>query len=386
MLRLACKQRKQIYMSVRDNPERQRQIYPLISPWIYLSSSFRVIPNLCGIGVTRKDEDTTKTYRWTKTQAELSQTNKTASYRLAGDTPYTLLNNCMMRLRHTILASLASFCFGALFTLQFSRTQLSSNNVDDSSLTNENLVQLFGITEKDEAIKNLRKQVESLQKSLDDTLSGETLFLNTVQSIGKPFTDKITTHTYQTMYGKYLIPFYKKNPRMKMLEIGLGCNMKYGPGASVKLWRELFPEANLWEAEYDANCVKKATENHMLIGFNTLTGDQGSEAVLNSWIEKSGGNFDVIIDDGGHQNCQIYTSFVKLWPTLKPGGLYFIEDMQVARTPAYMEYMNSMCNNTLIMPEVLKGVMDDLIYDIKRKGDVEFMSCQSEACVLGKRS
>ena len=60
---------------------------------------------------------------------------------------------------------------------------------------------------------------------------------------------------------------------------------------------------------------------------NILVGDQGDPAVLDEWIETSGGDFDIIIDDGGHSNCQIWTSFEKLWPTVKPGGLYFIEGM-----------------------------------------------------------
>ena len=34
----------------------------------------------------------------------------------------------------------------------------------------------------------------------------------------------------------------------EMLEIGLGCDMDYGPGASVSLWKDLFPAAELWEA------------------------------------------------------------------------------------------------------------------------------------------
>jgi hypothetical protein len=36
-----------------------------------------------------------------------------------------------------------------------------------------------------------------------------------------------------------------------MLEIGLGCDMQYGPGASATLWRSYFPEADLWFAEYN---------------------------------------------------------------------------------------------------------------------------------------
>jgi hypothetical protein len=67
-----------------------------------------------------------------------------------------------------------------------------------------------------------------------------------------------------------------------------------------------------------------------LEGLNILVGDQGNPEVLDELIEKSGGDFDVIIDDGGHTNCQIWTSLEKLWPTIKRGGSYFIEDMQVA--------------------------------------------------------
>ena len=39
-------------------------------------------------------------------------------------------------------------------------------------------------------------------------------------------------------------------------------------------------------------------------------------------------------DDGGHQNHHIYNSFATLFhQALKPGGVYFIEDLQVSRLP-----------------------------------------------------
>ena len=44
---------------------------------------------------------------------------------------------------------------------------------------------------------------------------------------------------------------------MKMLEIGLGCDMGYGPGASVAVFKKLFPTAELWEAEFSALAVLK---------------------------------------------------------------------------------------------------------------------------------
>ena len=91
------------------------------------------------------------------------------------------------------------------------------------------------------------------------------------------------------MYGKFLLPYYHQFPTMKMLEIGLGCDMDHGPGASVAIYEKMFPKAELWEAEFDAACVKNGIEKGMLDGIKTLTGDQGNPAVLDQWIEESGG-------------------------------------------------------------------------------------------------
>ena len=48
-------------------------------------------------------------------------------------------------------------------------------------------------------------------------------------------------------------------------------------------------------------------------------------------VQTTGGGFDAIIDDGGHRNDQIKTSFDELWPALLPGGVYFVEDLHVSR-------------------------------------------------------
>ncbi len=44
--------------------------------------------------------------------------------------------------------------------------------------------------------------------------------------------------------------------------------------------------------------------------------------VLNEWIEQSGGEFNVIIDDGGHTNSQIKTSFDVLFEKALLPGLF----------------------------------------------------------------
>ena len=220
-------------------------------------------------------------------------------------------------------------------------------------------------------------------------------FKDTALSL-KPVTDKIgygkrDRHRYHNMYGQFLLPHAARIPKMKFLEIGLGCNMQYGAGASVKLWKTLFPMAELWEAEYDQVCAESAQEKGQLNGINILIGDQGNKGVLDTWIERSGGNFDIIIDDGGHHNCQIINTFEKMWPQLNAGGYYFIEDLHVGMARKAEE--STQCTN-VPFHEYLVDWQKQLIYQtfpgqIRPEHpfpeDLAFVHCQAEACVLHKR-
>jgi predicted O-methyltransferase YrrM len=44
---------------------------------------------------------------------------------------------------------------------------------------------------------------------------------------------------------------------------------------------------------------------------------------------------DFIIDDGDRQPSAVRTAYEVLWPLLRVGGVYVIEDLQVARAPAF---------------------------------------------------
>lgn len=166
------------------------------------------------------------------------------------------------------------------------------------------------------------------------------------------------------------------------------------PGASVALWKKIFPDADLWEAEFNAACVEKAKLDGKLNGFNTLVGDQMDIATLDKWIEDSGGaNFDIVIDDGDHQNCQIWTTFQKLWPRLLPGGLYFIEDLFISRIQGPRS--SPLCPEGTNVPDILFDTANELIHrsDPKFLGldgpnlidNVKFIFCQRDACVVGKK-
>lgn len=52
-----------------------------------------------------------------------------------------------------------------------------------------------------------------------------------------------------SLYTRYL-QHARLHP-LNILEIGLGCNMAYGPGASFKLWRAYLPCSNISFVEYN---------------------------------------------------------------------------------------------------------------------------------------
>jgi demethylmacrocin O-methyltransferase len=45
------------------------------------------------------------------------------------------------------------------------------------------------------------------------------------------------------------------------------------------------------------------------------------------------GGFDIVIDDGSHINDHVIASFETLFPLLKDGGLYVVEDAQTSYWP-----------------------------------------------------
>ena len=61
--------------------------------------------------------------------------------------------------------------------------------------------------------------------------------------------------------------------------------------------------------------------------------DQGSKDDMNQFINKYNlyNKIDVVIDDGSHMMSDILNSLYVLYPNLKKGGLYFIEDIHAGQ-------------------------------------------------------
>jgi demethylmacrocin O-methyltransferase len=140
-------------------------------------------------------------------------------------------------------------------------------------------------------------------------------------------TDKNGSHFYTQHYQKHFKPYkYKK---ISLLEIGVGGyeNPLLG-GESLRMWKSFFPFAKIFSLNiFDKSFLQ---ENRIKI----FKGSQIDLKFLEN-ICNEAGVFDLIIDDGSHINEHVIKNFKFLFPELKTGGIYVIEDTQTSYWEEY---------------------------------------------------
>jgi hypothetical protein len=137
---------------------------------------------------------------------------------------------------------------------------------------------------------------------------------------------------YTEVYEKYFHQI--KNNTINFLEIGI--HDPRFPGASISAWCEYFKYINFYG--YDiVNCSQFDNRNNI----TTFLGDQNCSEDLVKFIDKNPIRFDIIIDDGSHILEHITKSFTHLFPRLKKGGYYFIEDLMVIDVNKLILFLDS---------------------------------------------
>jgi hypothetical protein len=138
-------------------------------------------------------------------------------------------------------------------------------------------------------------------------------------------------HSYTPVYNNLFKEI--RTTTKSVLEIGIGyfemmseiVGDTYKPGASLRMWRDYFPNANI----YSCDIVEKVVFQDERI--HTWLANQRQPASLENLIkniqEMGTETVDVIIDDGSHLITDQVISFITLWKHLSPGGLYIIEDV-----------------------------------------------------------
>jgi len=138
--------------------------------------------------------------------------------------------------------------------------------------------------------------------------------MNSLDEIAiKNGTDKSSkTHNYCVKYEKYFN--FNRNENLKILEIGVF------NGESLRTWSEFYPNSMIVGIDIDERCIDYQSEK-----IKIEIGSQIDEKFLNNVIEKYG-EFDLILDDGSHQQSHMIKSFEILFPCVKKNGLYVVED------------------------------------------------------------
>jgi hypothetical protein len=128
-------------------------------------------------------------------------------------------------------------------------------------------------------------------------------------------------HNYLEIYEKYFSKY--RNSLENFLEIGLW------EGDSIRMWRDYFNVGNLVGADILdlSHVVLPNTQIHIC--------DQSDRQQLGNLIDSSYDSYDIIIDDGGHWQHQQQITLGFMFPFLKSGGVFVIEDLHTANHPAY---------------------------------------------------
>jgi demethylmacrocin O-methyltransferase len=163
-------------------------------------------------------------------------------------------------------------------------------------------------------------------------------------------TDKVNGHNYAAPYMFHLSRF--ENKTINLLEIGVGGDDDINAGGqSLRMWKDYFPKGLI----FGIDIFDKSKHNEDRI--KIFKGDQTDSLFLNNVCSQIG-NIDVIIDDGSHLNSHVITTFKILFPLLKDGGIYVIEDTQTSYWKSYGGSLDLKAEYTLM--NFFKSLTDNL--------------------------
>lgn len=147
--------------------------------------------------------------------------------------------------------------------------------------------------------------------------------------------DKADDHNYHLFYAG---AFDDRDKVRTVLEIGLGTNNpsivstmgRVGrPGASLRAFREFFPSAHIFGADVDRGIL--FAEDRI----DTCYVDQTDQASFAALSELTGGDLDLVIDDGLHAPNANLAVLVYALDHLAVGGWVVIEDIAADAVPLW---------------------------------------------------
>jgi len=139
-------------------------------------------------------------------------------------------------------------------------------------------------------------------------------------------TDKFGVHDYTPVYEALMAA--RRRKAVALLEIGVGGYEGTLGGESLLMWEAYFRRGRIYAI--DIHDKTKLSRGRLKV-FKCSQTDRQRLTGLGNEI----GPFDFVIDGGSHLTRDQIESFRILWPFVKDGGVYIVEDVQTSYWPAY---------------------------------------------------
>ena len=157
------------------------------------------------------------------------------------------------------------------------------------------------------------------------------------------------------LYNEILSPYEDKE--IRFFEIGIF------QGYSLVVWNQGLPKAKLFGMDF------QFPDTDLSFCEKLFHGNQAYRPYMLKVAEELK-ELDVCIDDGGHFADEQQVSFECLWPIIKSGGIYVVEDLHQAANKTVDGFSNSV------------DYFEKL--DIKKKWFVGMNGFEKDTCVLYK--
>jgi hypothetical protein len=136
---------------------------------------------------------------------------------------------------------------------------------------------------------------------------------------------------YFPIYERHLGKFVGRAPRI--VEIGVFS------GGSLLMWRDYFGDGT----HVHGVDIEPACKAYAGPGISITIGDQSEPEFWKRFLADNP-QFDVVIDDGGHEAVQQIPTLEALLPNLTPGGVYLCEDIH-GPDHAFHAYIDGLSRN-----------------------------------------
>ncbi len=127
-------------------------------------------------------------------------------------------------------------------------------------------------------------------------------------------TDKQSNHNYSDVYETIIYHHFGSRHQVKlMMEVGVA------DGSCLLAWREVFPNAQIVGMDIHHSDRAHGDRIEFHIGDQRVRED--CERVATKWRL-----FDLIVEDATHILENSLLTLFWLWPSVRPGGLYIVEE------------------------------------------------------------